>query len=168
MSTQFHLAVSLSTAPLTKNKKWNLLLNFAKSFPKSTPVSCRDNKSLILPSSVKKFRNRRKMDLLIIWLERIPLLQLYFSHCIAQQGTIFNNIYFKQGTQLCSASFYDGPANWSLTRQIPCTNYFIMIIYYKDFLYFFSKSIFTTTSFFFFFAFWRQKIRRHFVKDVLL
>ena len=159
MSTQFHLAVSLSTAPLTKNKKWNLLLNFAKSILKSTPVSCRDNKSLILPSSVKKFRNRTKMDLLIIWLERIPLLQLYFSHCIAQQGTIFNNIYFKQGTQLCSASFYDGPTNWSLTRQIPCTNYFIMIIYYEDFFYFFFE-IYFYNNFFFFFFFLRSGVKK--------
>ena len=36
------------------------------------------------------------MNLPIIWIERIPLLQLYFSHVIAKQGTVFKDIYFKQ------------------------------------------------------------------------
>ena len=45
--------------------------------------------------------------------ERIPLLQVYFSHFIAKQGTIFKDICFKQGTQFCSARglIYYGPAN---------------------------------------------------------
>ena len=36
-------------------------------------------------------------------IERIPLLQVYFSHFIAKQGTIFKDICFKQGAQFCSA-----------------------------------------------------------------
>ena len=40
MSTQFHLPVSLSTATLTKNKKWNRRLKFCETDSKvSTPVS---------------------------------------------------------------------------------------------------------------------------------
>ena len=38
------------------------------------------------------------MHLPIIWIEIIPLLQVYFSHFIAKQGTIFKDICFKQGT----------------------------------------------------------------------
>ena len=33
--------------------------------------------------------------------------------------------------------FFYGPANLSFRRQIPCTIYFIIIIYYEVFLYFF-------------------------------
>ena len=52
----------------------------------------------------------------IICIERIPLLQVYFSHVIAKQGTIFKDTCFKQGTQFSSACFsiaqiYYGPAN---------------------------------------------------------
>ena len=43
------------------------------------------------------------MHLPIIRIERIPLLQVYFSHFIAKQGTIFKDICFKQGTQFGSA-----------------------------------------------------------------
>ena len=44
MSTQFHLAVSLSMATLTKNKKWSLHLKFCETDSKvSTPLNCRDN-----------------------------------------------------------------------------------------------------------------------------
>ena len=64
-------------------------------------------------------------------IERIPLLQVYFSHFIVKQGTVFKDICFKQGTQFCSACsssglIYYGPANWSFRRQIPCANYFII------------------------------------------
>ena len=31
----------------------------------------------------------------IIWIERIPLLQVYFSHVIVKQGAIFEDICFK-------------------------------------------------------------------------
>ena len=51
----------------------------------------------------KKFRKRTKMHLIIIWIERIPLLQVYLSHFIAKQNKIFKDICFDQGTQFCSA-----------------------------------------------------------------
>ena len=35
--------------------------------------------------------------------EKIPLLQVHFSHFIAKQGTVFKDICLKQGTQFCSA-----------------------------------------------------------------
>ena len=87
------------------------------------------------------------MHLSIISIKKIPLLQIYFSHVIAKQSIMFKDICFKQGTQFCSACssiglIYYGSVNWSVRRQIPCANYFIIIIYYGDFLYFFSKSIF--------------------------
>ena len=68
------------------------------------------------------------MHLPNIWIERIPLLQVYLSH-------------FIQGTQLwsaCSSSglIYYGSENWSFRREMPCANYFIIVIYYEDFLYF--------------------------------
>ena len=82
------------------------------------------------------------MHLPIIWIERIPLLQAYFNHFIAQQGTIFKGICFKPGTSFCfpcssSSLIYYGPANWSFRRQIPYSIYFIIIIYYEVFLGFF-------------------------------
>ena len=68
-------------------------------------------------------RSWKKMLLPIIWIERIPLLRVYFSHFIAKQGTILKNICFKQGTKFCSAYsssslIYYGPANCSFRRQI--------------------------------------------------
>ena len=103
------------------------------------------------------------------WIERIPLLQVYFSHFIAKQGTIFKDICFKQGTQFCSACsssglIYYGPANWSFRRQIPCANCFIIIIYYEVFLYFFFHINFPPKMDFS--AFWHKKISRHLVKGV--
>ena len=103
----------------------------------------------------EKFRKRTNEHLLIIWIERIPLLQVYFSHVIVKQDAIFKDICFKQSTQFCSAwsiigLIYCGPANWSFGRQIPCSNYFIIIsIYYQVFLYFFSESIFPKKNVFF-------------------
>ena len=43
------------------------------------------------------------MYLPIIWIERIPLLEVYFSHFISKQDSISIEICFKQGTQFCSA-----------------------------------------------------------------
>ena len=93
------------------------------------------------------------MHLPITWIERIPLLQIYFSYFIVKQGTIFNYICFKQGTQICSACssiglIHYGPANWSFKRQIICANYFIIIIYYEVFFVFFSDSIFPESCIF--------------------
>ena len=71
-----------------------------------------------------KFQDRTKSEKgKIIWIENSHLLQLYFNHFIAKQGTIFKDICFKQGTQFCSACssiclIYYGPANWSFRRQI--------------------------------------------------
>ena len=60
---------------------------------------------------------------------------------------MFKDICFKQGTQfryVCSSSgpIYYAPASSSFGRQMPCANYFIIIIYYKDFLYFFPNQYF--------------------------
>ena len=106
----------------------------------------------------------------IIWFERIPLLQVYFSYFIAKQGTIFKDICIKEDTQFCSACsssglIYHGPANWSFRRQIPRTGYFIIIVYYEVFCIFLLNQFFQKIVFF---AFWRKKIRSHFVKGVLL
>ena len=40
------------------------------------------------------------------------------------------------GTQFCSARssiglIYSGPVNWSFRREMPCVNYFVIIIYSK-------------------------------------
>ena len=43
------------------------------------------------------------MHLAIIWIEKIPLLQVYFSHFIAKPGTIFKDICIREGTSFCSA-----------------------------------------------------------------
>ena len=48
---------------------------------------------------------------------------MYFNDFIANQGAIFKDICFKQGTQFrsaCSSTglIYYGPANWSIRRQI--------------------------------------------------
>ena len=80
-------------------------------------------------------------------------MQVYFSPFIANQGTIFKDICFKQGTQFCSACsssglIYYGPANWSFRRQRPWTNYFIIIIYYEVFLYVFPNQFFQKMVFF--------------------
>ena len=73
---------------------------------------------------------------------------------------------------LISNSFYQG--NSCLLREIcvlsgslseiPCANYFIIIIFYEVFLYLFPNQFFPKS----FFAFWRKKSRRHLVKGVLL
>ena len=94
------------------------------------------------------------MHLSIISIKKIPLLQIYFSHVIAKQSTTFKDICFKQGTQFCSACssiglIYCGSVNWSVRRQIPCANYFIIIIYYGDFLYFFFQVNFSKKLYFF-------------------
>ena len=94
------------------------------------------------------------MHLPIIRIERIPLLQVYFSHFIAKQGAIVKDICCKQGTQFCSACSCRGltcygPTNWSFRRQIPCAHYFIIIIiYYEFFLYFFPNQFFQKIVFF--------------------
>ena len=79
-----------------------------------------------------------KMHLPIISIERIPLLRVYFSYFIAKQGATFKGSCIKRGTQFrsaCSSSclIYYGPANWSFGRQIPRSNYFVIIIYYEVF-----------------------------------
>ena len=67
------------------------------------------------------------MHSLIISMERIPLLQVYFIHFIAKQDSTFTDICFKQSTQFCFACssiglIYYGPENWSFRRQISCAN----------------------------------------------
>ena len=99
-----------------------------------------------------------KIHLPIIWIERIRLLQVCFSHFIAKQDSIFTDICFKQSTQFCSACssiglIYYGPANSSFRRQIPCSNYFIIIIYHEVFFYvffpnhYFQKIVFLKKSY---------------------
>ena len=41
-------------------------------------------------------------------IERILLLQVYFSHFITKQGTVFKDICFMQGTQFCSTRSSSG------------------------------------------------------------
>ena len=130
-----------------------------------------NNESLILlQPKGKKFRKRTKMHLPIIWIERASLLQVYFSHFILKQSTIFKDICFKLGTQFCSVCsssglIYYGLANWSFRKQIPCANYPIIIICYEVFLFLcFFRIIFFQKLYFF--AFWRKKIMRYLVKDV--
>ena len=58
----------------------------------------------------------------------------------------------KQGNRFCSVCFsisviYYGPANWSCRRQIPCVNYFIIIIFYEVFLCFFLSQFFQKNVF---------------------
>ena len=118
----------------------------------------------------KKFRKRTKLHFRIIWIERIPLLQVYFSDFIAKQGRIFKDICIKESTQFCSACsssglIYYGHVSSSFRRKRPRANYFIIIIYYEVFLYFFLNQFFQKIVIF---AFWREKIRRHLVKGVLL
>ena len=62
-------------------------------------------RSLILLSSQKgkKLQKKTKIYLLFIWIKKIPLVQVYFSHFIAKQSTISKVTYFKQGTRFCSA-----------------------------------------------------------------
>ena len=125
---------------------------------------------LLLHLKWKKFRKRKKMHLPIIWIERIPLLQVYFSYFIAKQSTIFKDICIKEGTKFCSACFssgliYHGPANWSCRRQMPRANYYYYITW--RFLYFFLNQFFQKIVSFFF-SFLHKKIRSHLVKGVLL
>ena len=95
------------------------------------------------------------MHLPIIWIERIPLLEVYFRLFIAKQDTIFKDICFKQVTQFCSACSssgltYYGPVNWSFRRQIPCASYFIIIIiYYEVCQHFFLNQFFQKILFFY-------------------
>ena len=78
------------------------------------------------------------MHLPIILIERIHLLQVYFSHFIAKQGTLFKDICFKQVTQFCSACsssglIYYGPTKWAFRRQIPYVSYFALLLTMKFF-----------------------------------
>ena len=107
------------------------------------------------------------MHLPIILIERIHLLQVYFSHFIAKQGTLFKDICFKQVTQFCSACsssglIYYGPTKWAFRRQIPYVSYFAIITYYEVFPYYFPNQFFKKK---YFFAFWCKKIRWHLVKE---
>ena len=122
------------------------------------------------------------MPLPVIWIERIPLLGVYFRYIIAKQGTIFKDICYKQGSQFCSACspsglIYYGSANWSFRGQRPWANLFNIIIYYEFFLllfffvclfvcFFFNKLIanFQQKTI----AFWYKKIQRLLLKGVLL
>ena len=78
----------------------------------------------------------------IIWIERILLLQVYFSsHFIAKQGTIFNDICFKQGTLFYSLV---PPVVWFTTDlqigHFEDRDHTRIIIYYEVFCIF-SESI---------------------------
>ena len=74
---------------------------------------------------------------------------MYLSQFIALQDTIFKDICFKQGTKFCSIDLiYYEPANWSFRRQIPCANYFIIIIHCEFFLHFFPNQFLQKIVFF--------------------
>ena len=65
-STQFHIAVSLSTATLTKNKKWNLHLKFSKTDSKvSTPCKLQRHKKKKNYIYISKAWNKCIVDFLV-------------------------------------------------------------------------------------------------------
>ena len=82
------------------------------------------------------------MHLPIIWIERTPLLQVYFNHFIVKQGTIFQDIFVLSKVlnfvlPVPPVVSFNGPANLSFSREIPCANYVLVLIYYEGFSYFF-------------------------------
>ena len=50
----------------------------------------------LLSSQKEKAQKNGKNAFGLIWIERIPLLQVYFSLFIAKQGTIFEDICYEQ------------------------------------------------------------------------
>ena len=78
------------------------------------------------------------MHLPIIWIERTPLLQVYFNHFIVKLGTIFKDIFVLSkvlnfALPVPSVVSFNGPANLSFSRKIPCANYVLILIYYGGF-----------------------------------
>ena len=95
---------------------------------------------------------------------------MYFSYFIAKQGTIFKDICIKEDTQFCSAYSSSGLIYHVLQTGHLEDRYharvILSLLYTMKFF-----CIFLLNQFFqkiLFFAFWRKKIRSHFVKGVLL
>ena len=131
----------------------------------------------------KKIRKRTKMHFLIIWIERIPLLQVYFSHFIPNQDTIFKDICFEKvlhfvllvpplvgftmDLQTCHLEGrYHARIILLLLSLLSLLLLLLILWYYEVLLYFFFWINFSRKLYSF--AFWRKKIRRHLVKVVLL
>ena len=57
---------------------------------------------------MEKVPKKDKNVLPFIWIERIPLLQVYFSYFTVKQGTIFKDICIKEGTQVFSVCSSNG------------------------------------------------------------
>ena len=115
---------------------------------------------------------RAKKKIPILWIElRTNKTQKFTSKHraikISKLQGLFPKMWIKKKHNFSKNElFFSRPANWSFRGQIPCANYFIIIIYYEVFLYFFSASIFPKKLYFF--VFWSKKIRRHLVKSILL
>ena len=95
-----------------------------------------DKKKINQQKEKKMFWKREKMHLSIIWIEKIPLLQVHFSQFIAKQGTIVKDICYILGALFCflpssSCLIYYEHANWPFRRQRPCAVCFIIIMWYK-------------------------------------
>ena len=84
------------------------------------------------------------MYLPIIWMEKIPLLQVYLSHFIAKQDSIFIDICFKQGTQFCSACSSIGLIYYGTGRleDIYHTLIILLLLFTMKFFCIFFRTIF--------------------------
>ena len=87
-------------------------------------------------------------------IERIPLLQVYFSHFIGKQGTIFKVFVL---SKVLNFVLVVPPVIWftmdlqtsHLEDRYHCVDYFIIIIiYFEVFLYFFPNQFFQKIVFF--------------------
>ena len=99
LSAQFHLTVSLSTATLTKNKKWNPRLKFCETdSTKSLLLSCRDNNCTSFHLNWKKnsvkhlkvskyFENDRLQNIILLFMSLLIAPIIKNSH-------FYTRIYF--------------------------------------------------------------------------
>ena len=84
------------------------------------------------------------MDLPIIWIERIPLFRLYFSHLITKQGTKIKDICYRLGAFVLFAP----PVIWFTTdmqighlEDISNARFFLLLQCTMKFFVFFPKYI---------------------------
>ena len=100
------------------------------------------------------------MHLPIIWIERIPLLQVYFNHVIANRAQYLNVFVL---SKVLNFVLLVPPAFWfTMNLKTGHLEYRyharIMLLLLSFFVFFFRINF----SFFFFFAFWRKKIKEAF------
>ena len=87
------------------------------------------------------------MHLRIIGIERIPLLQVYFSHVISKQGSMFEDICCRQDAQFCSICSTSGLIYYGLQtvmwRAETMRDFFLLILLFTmKFLRIFSECIY--------------------------